>query len=182
MSINGTNYDFKIFSFDGIDDYLVKWSLVLCIFLVIGPLVMLKHGFEPIVFVVVWLGSWLTLIAGTYYAVNTADVLVNDAGIARRLHGWISQRIEWGEVRLIREYFENAPAYNATLHFVQIIPVKPSFFRFQLCGSLLISDRVDRFDAELLDILNQHISKNRIRVEVKENGVWECRQRLVTTV
>ena len=182
MTTNATSSSLQIFSFDGIDDYLVKWSIGLCIFLFIGPLMMLRHGFEPIAFVVVWLGLWLTVIAGTYYALNTADVVVSDAGISRRLRGWISQRIDWSDVRLVREYFEYAPAYKTTLHFIQIFPRKSSFFKFQLCELVLISDRVDRFKAELIEVLNKYISQRRIIVELRENGVWERRPRLVTTL
>jgi hypothetical protein len=178
MIADSASSDFQIFRFDGIDDYLVKWSIGLCLFVVVGPLMMLKHRFEPIVFVVMWLGLWYTLIAGTYYALNTADVLVSDAGIARRLRGWISQRIDWSDVRLVREYFEYAPAYKATLHFVQIFPTKSSFFKFQLCESVLISDRADRFKADLIEKLNQNILKHHIKVQLKDGGVWERRQRL----
>jgi hypothetical protein len=126
------------------------------------------------------LGLWMTLIAGTYYALNNAEVFVNEDGIGRRLRGRRTQWIYWNDVALVREYSAYASAYKAKLRFVEVIPAKPSFLKFQLCSSMLISDRIERFDAKLIDVLNEYISKHAVKVEVKEDGTWRRRQRLAS--
>jgi hypothetical protein len=178
MTTDDRSSDFRVFSIDGVDNYFVKWCAAIFIFVAIGLVAIYKGQFSRIIFIVAWSGLWATFIAGTYYALTTADVLIESAQITRRVRGWISQRISWGDVRLIRAYSAYIPADREIRQFIQIFSRKPSFWKFQVSGPMLISDKVECFD-ELLTVLNEQISTNLIKVEVKVNGVWERRQRLV---
>lgn len=175
MTTDDTNDDFKVFSTDGIDDYFVKWCLGVLIFVLIALGAIYKHQFDRIIFIVVWSGLWATCIAGTFYALTTADVLIDGTRIARRVRGQISQCISWSNVCLIREY--STQVRQVTVTSVRIFPKKNAFWIFRLSGSTVISDRFDRFD-ELIAILNEHILRHPIKVEIKVNGRWEPRQTL----
>ena len=181
MTTDNVNCEFKVFNVDGIDDYFPKWCLGIAIFVVIGLVAIYKDQFDRIIFMVVWSGLWGVLVAGAYYVLITADVLVNDTQIARGFRGRISQRIDWRVISLIREYAAYSSAEKEMRRFVQIFPEKSSVWKFQSSGPILFSDKVESFD-ELIGILNEHISMHLIKVEVKVNGVWERRQRLLTSL
>jgi hypothetical protein len=138
-----------------------------------------------------WGMIWTFLILGTSYVLTAAEVLVNADGIARKVYGRTCHRIKWSDVQCIREYSAQVQRQEVTglqveiqqerLTGVRICPNKPAFWTFRLYGFMVVNSRFDEF-GELISILNEQIALHQIKVEVKLNGVWERRQRLVASL
>jgi hypothetical protein len=134
---------------------------------------------------------WIFLILGTSYLLTAAEVIVNADGIARKIWGHTCHRVKWSDVKCIREYSAQVQRQEViglqvenrreTVTGVRIYPNKSAFWAFRLYGPTVITDRFDDF-AELIAILNEQISLHQLRVEIKVNGVWERRPRLVPTL
>ena len=170
----------RLFRFSGRGQFFAAWIAGLSIWVFFALLAVSRNQLEPIVFFVVWTGFWFILTAGTYRAIITSDVLIDDIGVSRKLFGWVIQRIQWNELKLIREYSGYVPNSEETLRFVRLVPKKLPLFKFRLCEPMLISDRVDRFE-ELIATLNKYIAAYRPSIEIKVNGEWQPAPQLVTS-
>ncbi len=150
-----------------------------------------RFGFRSDGFAFIWGMVWFFLILGTSCVLTAAEVLVNADGIARKVYGRTSQRIKWSDIKCIREYSAQVQRQETTglkieiqretVTGVRIYPNKSAFWTFRLYGLMVINSRFDEFD-ELIGILNEQIALHQIKVEFKVNGVWQRRQRLVSTI
>lgn len=134
-----------------------------------------RHQLSLTIFAV-FFGSlcWLALI-GWIYAISSAEVLVDDVGISRRLFERICQHIKWNDVKCVRESRVTNSRVSVTA--IRIISKSHKFWNFDVTKTMTISERFEGFE-RLVDILNEHVEVNGIRVEVQSNGIWERRSRI----
>jgi hypothetical protein len=178
MKTEKTDDIFKNFSFDRSGGNLLKFGFAISVVVSIGLAAAYRGQFDRTVFMMVWFGCWVCLIFATYFVLISADVCINNSQIARGLNGHLSQRIAWDNVRLIRQFSAYVPAEKESRRFLQIFPTKSSFWKFQMLGSMLVSDRLDDYE-ELITVLSDHLSNHPAKFEVKVDGRWERRQRLL---
>jgi hypothetical protein len=109
------------------------------------------------------------------FALNTSELLIGDSEIARRCGRVIYLRLAWDAVACIRQQMVKTPKGIVTI--VQVCAVKIPFMRFQVTRRITFSNKFDDFPY-LIDLLNENIVRNNIRVEINSRGTWDHRPRL----
>jgi hypothetical protein len=122
--------------------------------------------------------SFYTL-SGVAYLLTTAELLLDEEGLSRKLFGRVYGRIYWRDVQCIQETSNLVRKQTVTV--IRIIPKPVPFWSFRLSGSISMGDQMDGF-AELIEILNHYISVHLLRVEIRTDGVWQRRQQLSTSL
>ena len=122
--------------------------------------------------------SFYTL-SGIWYFLTTAELLVDEEGLRRKLFGRVYGRIYWRDVESIRE--GSNLLRKQTVTFVRIVPKRAPLWSLRLSGSISMNDQMEGFD-ELIEILNRYISVHLLKVEINTQGVWQRRQRLLTSL
>jgi len=146
-------------------------------FVVIAVMVFDRHQFDRGFAIFLWSFSWWFLIIGTVYTLNSLDLLVNDSGLARIVFGKPCQRLAWDEIRMIREYSQTSRADAQIRRYLRIYPRQSSFLKFRLIRTMLISEKIDGFD-ELINVMNDYITRHSIRIETSADGLWKPRDKL----
>ena len=179
MSIVDANAGVRAFHFNKKRTVLWIFGAFIALCIAILLLFYSRHQLDPVPFSVFWSSLWWFIVACTSYAVDTSEVLVSDQYVARRFWGRICHRVDWPDIERIRE--STAQLKDGPITFINIVPRCKSFWRFQLTGTIQMSDRFTDFE-ELVSSLNKEIEKHTIRVEVRENGIWNARPRLLARV
>ena len=119
------------------------------------------------------------LAIGVNFFLDTSELLVDETGLARRIYGGVVMQIPWTDIQRIRESFRTK-ARNGPQVIIQVTPKFRRGLLLRYRRMLVISDQIESFD-ELIEILNERISRHSIRVEISSNGVWRQQSKLVAT-
>jgi hypothetical protein len=165
----------KRFLFPGRWKFFAIWSvfIFLCVWMLVSAAVRDALTFQLLIMNASLF--CLLLIPGYLYVMSSAEVLVDDTGISRRLFGRICQHIRWNDVKCIRESRVTNPRVSATV--IHIISNSHQFWNFDAATTMIISERLDGFE-KLVDILNERVVVSAIPVEVQLNSIWERRSKL----
>jgi hypothetical protein len=112
--------------------------------------------------------AFVFLLFGILIARDQSDILVDDHSVSRSLFGWKWKTLLWSNVALIRAspYFHPVLKKSVLVIRVYSSAHSDSSFRSADMRFLTVTADVD----QLLELLNQNIARQSIRVEWLENG------------
>jgi hypothetical protein len=134
-----------------------------------------------------WAGTitFLMFSLGYFYFcimffVDSSELMVDDAGLARRIFGRLCMQIPWTGIKVIREQFLLNQRYGGEIR-IDVIPRKIHGIALRFRRTIKFSEQIESFD-ELVDILNARAEQYSIRVEIASKGIWKSRAKLLARV
>ena len=148
----------------------------------LGAAAIYKNQMDRTFFIFIWSALWWYFIIGMSFFLSTTELIVSDAGLARKIFGRTYERIRWGDAKLVREHSKYSRSDETSYCHIEIHRRAFPLFKFKLERKMRLSQEgASGFD-ELVDLLNKYITMHAIRVEIYRSGQWEPSRRLVTTL
>lgn len=156
----------------------------ICGALVVAPMLLVAHAASHGKMQLGGVVFFLTCSLGYFYFcvmffVDSSELIIDDAGLARRILGRVCMQTSWTGIKVIRERFLINQRYGGEIR-IDVLPKKIHGMTLCLRRTIKFSDQTESFD-ELIHILNQRIKEYSIRIEVCSKGIWRSRSELVAT-
>lgn len=117
---------------------------------------------------------------GVMFFVDSSDLLINEAGISRRILGRVCTQTPWSGIKVIRERFIANQKYGGEIR-IDVLPKTLHGLALRFRRTIKFSEQIESFD-ELIEILNAKAEQYAIRIEIASNGIWNSRPRVVANV
>ena len=118
-------------------------------------------------------------LCGMFF-VDSAELIVDDEGLARRIFGRICMQTPWTGIKVIREQFLVNQRYGGEIR-IDILPRRVHGIALRFRRTIKFSEQMENFD-ELIDLLNARAEQYSVRIEIAAKGIWSSRSKLVTRV
>ena len=130
----------------------------------------IRHGkiADAALFGLIFFGSFSLI--GWFLIAGSADVVVSETGVSRRLWGRTLREISWGNVKKIRVWKMYHRGYRRKVRIFWVVPVHPSRLRLTPSGKISFDEPSDM--SGLIEHMNRHIAAHGISVEVWGGTSW----------
>jgi len=114
------------------------------------------------------------------FFVDSSTLLVDDAGLARRIFGRVCMQTPWPGIKVIREQFLRNQRYGGEIR-IDIVPRQRHGVALRFRRTIKFSEQIESFD-ELVELINARAAQHSIRIEIASKGIWQSRSQLLTNV